>query len=219
MKNISNKIPYFYNAVWFVLFENIKEYGIEKGYKKLLEEFKIYTDKYNGYLEITSAYINDCSKLECCINPDYFKFINIEKLTEYEKKIVFILASSMELRINKPIFELIYENISKENDIKGEYRYIIAKYILKYKICKNIDYVLKNLIAEIFEEHILYRDLYRNDLIIYTPYSKDSEKSMALKYIKKIFLKEGGNLKIYWGKHFLVIGHKYVSKLDSCVSF
>lgn len=217
--NNRNKMPYFYNSVWFYLFNLIKEYGLEEGYNKMINEFEIKTKNSSSYLEVCNAYVNDINKLELTVNPDYFNFVNMESLNDYERKVVVILAASMDLRINKPIFELIYERISLENNIKGKYSNIISKYILKYIITKNRDYVLKNLISELFGEHIFYKNLYDNELLIYTSFLKEKEKNKAINYIKNIFLKEGEKLKVFWGKHFIVLGHSSVAELDDCVAF
>lgn len=51
-------------------------------------------------------------RLKASVNPDYFNFVNVENLSENEK-VVFILAASMDSRLNKQLFELIFENIVK----------------------------------------------------------------------------------------------------------
>lgn len=219
MKLKIRKFNNYYNSIWFVLYENIKEYGLEKGYSKLLEEYNLEDKKYSGYFEMISAYLNDYDKIQMSLNPDYFKFVDVENLNELEKKTVYILAASLELRVNKPIFELIYNKIIEENKIESEYSLIIAKYILKYMVTNNRKYVIKNIISEVFGDHILYKNIDNNTLVLYTVYKKDKSKLKLIDYIKKLFFEEGESFKIYWNKHFLVFDNKCISKLDNVVAF
>lgn len=219
MEILKRLIPTYYNTSWHELLLKIEEYGVDEGYKKMLNEFKFSTKGYSGYYEMVSGYINDYDKIEATVNPDYFNFVNLENLSEQEKKVVIILAASLELRVNKPLFDNIFENIIKEYEIKGKYKNILAKYVLKYKVCRNIRYVLKNLLDEIFFQNILYFNKNEKIWILYINENKSKEKLELLKYIKNIFLKDNENIKVYWKKHFNIIDNENVSRLNIGIIF
>lgn len=212
MQLISRKIPFYYNSVCYKLFLEISRFGLKEGYKKILKEYKFNFENYSPYLEIVSGYMNDYNEYELFLNPDYFNFLELDKFNSYEKKIIIILAASMRLRMNKPIFELIYKKIIDDEKIDSKYSYIIAKYILKYKFSNNREYVLKNILSEVFGNHILYK--LKKDWILYVPDFKNKEKIKLLKYIQKYFVKNNENIKVYWGKHFFVLGNKEISIID-----
>lgn len=209
----------YYNSIWYVLYDLINTYGVEEGYRKLLSEYDLNNKKYSGYFEMIAAYINDYNQIKLSMNPDYFKFVNVENLTELEKKTVYILAASVDLKVNRPFFSIIFEKIIKENNIEGKYSNILAKYILKFMITKNKEYIIKNLISEIFGDHILYKNLEKNKIILYTPYEKDEERRKIIRYIKKFFLSEEEEIRVFWKKHFLYFNNYEVSKLDQVVSY
>ncbi|CAM3131543.1 hypothetical protein STFE110948_03290 [Streptobacillus felis] len=219
-KNIlERKIPYFYNFTWFVLYDYIKKHGLYEGYKKLIQNLKTDSNTFFSTMQFVSAYLNDYDKYVASLNPDFYDFIDVNDLSENEKNVVYILAASMDLRVNKPIFEIIYQYIIDDLKIRGKYKDIVAKYILKYKITKNIDYVLKNMLNEVFPKNMLYKNIDENNYVIYVTDRYSLEKSRYLSYIEKYFLNKNENVKIYWGKHFTVLDNKSVSKMDKNVVF
>ncbi|WP_156299946.1 hypothetical protein [Streptobacillus canis] len=216
---LERKIPYFYNFTWFVLFDHIKKYGLYEGYSKLIKTLKTDSSSFFSTMQFVSAYLNDFDKYLASLNPDFYDFVDVNELSEDEKNVVFILAASMDLRVNKPIFEQIYEYIIKDLNLKGEYKEIIAKYILKYKITKNIDYVLKNMIDEVFPKNILYKNLDKNKNVLYVTDRFNSEKNRFIKTIEKYFLENDDKIKVYWGKHFTVLDHRSISKIEKNTLF
>lgn len=212
-------IPAYYNTSWHELLLNIEKYGVDEGYNKMIKEFKFSTKGYSGYYEMVSGYINDYDKIKSTVNPDYFNFVNLENLNEQEKKVVIILAASLELRVNKPLFDVIFDKIICDYKLKGKYKYILAKYILKYKVCRNEKYVLKNLLNEIFHQNILYYNKKTKTWIIYINEKESLVKLEVLNSMKNIFFKAGDKMKIYWKQHFNIIDHKEVSKLNMEIIF
>jgi hypothetical protein len=220
MKIEDRKFPVYYNTSWQVLFRYIKKYGVNEGYSRLLKEYSIDSNSFSGYLQMISGYINDYDIIQkSSLNPDFYNFINFDELENEEKKIICILAASMDLRVNKPIFELIYENICNSENIEGRYKEVIAKYILKFNITKNYRYILENIFFEIFDECIVYKNLDDNKIVIFTPYSRDVEKIKAIEYIERYFLNEKEKIRVFWKKHFNFIGNKAVSCTDKTVVF
>ena len=145
MRIEDRKFPVYYNTSWQVLFRYINKYGINEGYSRLLKEYRIDTNSFCGYLQMISGYINDYDIIQSSLNPDFYDFINFDKLDDNQKKVIYVLAASMDLRVNKPIFEMIYNNICDTECIEGRYKEIIAKYILKFNITRNSKYILKNI--------------------------------------------------------------------------
>lgn len=219
MRIEDRKFPVYYNTSWQVLFKYINKYGINEGYNKLLKEYSIDSNSFSGYLQMISGYINDYDIIQSSLNPDFYNFINFDNLDDNQKKIIYILAASMDLRVNKPIFEMIYNNICDKECIEGRYRDIIAKYILKFNITRNSKYILENIFFEIFNECIVYKNLDDNKIVIFTPYSKDLEKMKAIEYIEKYFLNDKEKIRIFWKKHFNLIGNKSVGYSDKSIVF
>ena len=133
MRIEDRKFPVYYNTSWQVLFKYINKYGINEGYNKLLKEYSIDSNSFSGYLQMISGYINDYDIIQSSLNPDFYNFINFDNLDDNQKKIIYILAASMDLRVNKPIFEMIYNN-KTENNI------LFKKYPLQIKILKKFHF-------------------------------------------------------------------------------
>ncbi|CAM3059925.1 hypothetical protein [Streptobacillus ratti] len=216
---LERKIPYFYNYVWFALYDCIRKYGLYDGYVKLLKTLKTDSSTFFSTMQFVSAYMNDYDKYVASLNPDFYDFLDVNELTEDERNVVFILAASMDLRVNKPIFEQIYEYIINDLKLKGEYKEIIAKYILKFRITKNLDYVLPNMINEVFSKNIFYKNINNHKYVIYVTDKFNFEKSQFISIIEKYFLEEGEKIEVYWGKHFTVLDHGKVAKIDKNVFF
>ncbi|WP_066900931.1 hypothetical protein [Streptobacillus notomytis] len=216
---LERKIPYFYNYTWFVLYDYIKEYGLYDGYVKLIKTLKTDSSTFFSTMQFVSAYLNDYDKYVASLNPDFYDFVDINELTENEKNVVFILAASMDLRVNKPIFEQIYDYIINDMNLEGDYKEIIAKYILKFRITKNLEYVLKNMVNEVFDKNIFYKNIDNNKYVIYVTDKFNMEKQRFILTIEKYFLEETEKIEIYWGKHFTVLDHNKVGKIDKNTFF
>ncbi|ACZ01158.1 hypothetical protein [Streptobacillus moniliformis] len=216
---LERKIPYFYNYTWFVLYDYIKTYGLYDGYVKLIKTLKTDSSTFFSTMQFVSAYMNDYDKYVASLNPDFYDFVDVNELTDNERNVVFILAASMDLRVNKPIFEQIYEYIINDMKLKGDYKEIIAKYILKFRITKNLDYVLQNMINEVFDKNIFYKNLNNHKYVIYVTDKFNVEKSKFISIIEEYFLEDGEKIQVYWGKHFTVLDNKKVSKIDQNTFF
>lgn len=211
-------MPYFYTGLWFYLYDYSKKFSRVEAIKKLLDN-NIDLKNFSPYFQVTSTYINDLKALQLSLNPNFYSHVNTDGLNENEKKIIYALIASIDLRINKNFVDVIVENIEKEEKLTGKFSNILAKHILKFTLIKNKEYILKSIFQTVFNEHILYKNTKNNTWIVYLNCYKDEEKIKLIKYIKKYFLNYDEDIRVSWDKHFTVISHKIISKIENVINY
>lgn len=201
--NVNNE-NFFYNSfIYFIFLINKNNRSI----KNIKNNINI--NKFNGYLECTSNYLNHFDNKFIVLNPDYF---------DTEEKInKIIIDGFIKFVLNKPFYINLLNNISLKMKLKSNYSNIISKYIMKYIFYKNRVLSIKGILYEIYEQHIFYTSN-NKEYFIYLNNSKNEESEILFEDIRKCFLNYNEKLYVYYKIHFCYIDHKYISRIDEVVN-